>query len=65
MVTVEPIPDRLENHNHQDILGTDVDADDQNRNLRLKGKQQSFFLPFELIIEMMKYDVPQCIYILQ
>lgn len=37
LVTVEPVPDRLETHN-RDILGPDIDNDDQNRNLRLKGK---------------------------
>lgn len=36
LVTVEPIPDRLETHN-KDILGIENDGDD-NRNLRLKGK---------------------------
>ena len=40
-MTVEPIPDRLETHN-RDILGQDADADDQNRNLRLKGKQKKY-----------------------
>lgn len=35
LVTVEPVPDRLENHN-KDILGCDIEGD-ENRNLRLKG----------------------------
>lgn len=40
LVTVEPVPERLENHN-RDILGVDLnlsDLDEHNRNLRLKGK---------------------------
>lgn len=39
LVTVEPIPDRLENHNRE-ILGVQLattDSDELNRNLRLKG----------------------------
>lgn len=40
LVTVEAIPDRLETHN-RDILGSDIDSDDQNRTLRLKGKRKS------------------------
>lgn len=35
LVTVEPVPDRLETHN-KDILGTDIEGD-EHRNLRLKG----------------------------
>lgn len=35
LVTVEPVPDRLENHN-KDILGSDIEGD-EHRNLRLKG----------------------------
>lgn len=35
LVTVEPVPDRLETHN-KDILGSDIESD-ENRNLRLKG----------------------------
>ncbi|XP_031638336.1 soluble guanylate cyclase 88E isoform X2 [Contarinia nasturtii] len=36
LVTVEPVPDRLETHN-KDILGGDIEGD-EHRNLRLKGQ---------------------------
>lgn len=35
LVTVEPVPERLETHN-KDILGSDIEGD-EHRNLRLKG----------------------------
>lgn len=41
LVTVEPVPERLETHN-KDILGSDIDGD-ENRNLRLKGKTNIFY----------------------
>lgn len=44
LVTVEPVPDRLETHN-KDILGSDIEGDD-NRNLRLKGRKKIIIILF-------------------